>query len=119
MHFTLLLSLAVTVLTAPIRPRDLDVSNDLLNGPCEAVTVIFARGTTELGNIGDVVGPELKAALNNRLGNNVAFQGVDYPATIENFLLGGSTQGADTLASLVNTAATKCPSTQVVLSGYR
>lgn len=118
MFLTLFLTLFTTALSAPIQSRGL-VSNDLLNGPCKAVTVIFARGTTELGNIGAVVGPELDVALNSRLGNNVAFQGVDYPASIAGFLIGGSPEGADTLASLVNTAATKCPSTQIVLSGYR
>lgn len=118
MHFTLVLTVATVAFAAPIERRGL-ISNDLLNGPCKAVTVIFARGTTELGNIGAVVGPQLDFALNDRLGNNVAFQGVDYPASIAGFLIGGSPEGADTLASLVNTAATKCPSTQIVLSGYR
>ena len=33
--------------------------NDLINGVCKKVTVIFARGTTEPGNLGTVVGPPL------------------------------------------------------------
>ena len=115
----LLLTLFTSALALPVERRQGATSNDLLNGPCKAVTVIFARGTSESGNIGAIVGPPLEASLNNRLGSNVAFQGVDYPATIENYLAGGSSAGASTLASLVNTAATKCPSTQIVLSGYR
>ena len=103
----------------PIEPRQGVISNDLLNGPCKAVTVIFARGTTEIGNIGAIVGPPLDYELNKRLGGNVAFQGVDYPASIAGFLVGGSPEGANTLANLVDTAVSKCPSTQIVLSGYR
>ena len=45
--------------------------------------------------------------------------GVDYPASIAGFLIGGSPADTSTLAGLVNTASTKCPSTQIVLSGYR
>ena len=36
-----------------------DTRNDLVNGICRAVTVIFARGTTESGNVGTLVGPPL------------------------------------------------------------
>lgn len=103
----------------PIQRRDVTVRNDLLDGPCKAITVIFARGTAELGNIGAVVGPFLENTLDARLGSNIAFQGVDYPATVGGYLDGGSPEGADTLASLVDTAATKCPASQIVLSGYR
>lgn len=108
-----------TALPVPLEPRQSFDRNDLLDGSCKAVTVIFARGTTELGNIGSVVGPQLKASLNADISGNVAFQGVDYPATIAEFLIGGSPEGAATLASLVGTAASKCPDTQIVLSGYR
>lgn len=115
----LLLILLPSAFSLPITQRSADTRNDLLDGPCKAVTVIFARGTTESGNIGAVVGPWLDAALDSRLGSNVAFQGVDYAATIEGYLAGGSAAGASTLASLVNLAITKCPSSQIVLSGYR
>lgn len=45
------------------------------------MTVIFARGTGETGNVGTVSGPPMFKALRAKLGNNrVTVQGVDYPA---------------------------------------
>jgi len=123
---TIFAALLATALSAPTPAPTLEVRqsattrNELLDGPCRNVTVIFARGTTEDGNIGALVGPSLESALDSRLGANiVAFQGVDYPADIAGYLAGGSAAGGTTLAGLVNTASTKCPSTQIVLSGYR
>ena len=58
-------------------------SNDVTNNvqPCRTYSVIFARGTSEGGNIGSVVGPQFKNALISKLGaNGIAFQGVPYPA---------------------------------------
>jgi hypothetical protein len=96
-----------------------DTANDL-SGPCKPVTVIFARGTTEPGNVGLLAGPPFFSALNTRLGaSNVAVQGVDYAASIPGYLEGGDPAGASTMASLATQAASKCPSTQIVLSGYR
>ena len=122
----ILAALFATVLSAPTPAPTLEIRqsattrNELLDGVCRPVTVIYARGTTESGNIGVSVGPALELTLDRRLGaNTVAFQGVDYPADIAGYLAGGSSEGAGTLASLVNTAATKCPDTQIVLSGYR
>jgi hypothetical protein len=49
---------------------------------CTAMTVIFARGTGETGNVGTVSGPPMFRALRQKLGNNkVTVQGVDYPAS--------------------------------------
>ena len=96
------------------------VRNDLVDGECAAVTVVFARGTTEPGNVGTVVGPPLFSALDQTLGaGNVAAQGVDYPADVAGFLAGGDDAGAATMADLVTQAATDCPDTQIVMSGYR
>lgn len=96
-----------------------DTANDL-SGPCKPVTVIFARGTTESGNVGSLAGPPFFSALNSALGaNNVAVQGVNYAASVAGYLEGGDPAGASTMASLAAQAASKCPSTQIVLSGYR
>ncbi|KFY75163.1 hypothetical protein V499_04862 [Pseudogymnoascus sp. VKM F-103] len=126
--FTLLsvpLSLAApTVIAIPegglnIRQSS-DTRNDLTDGSaCKAVTVIFARGTTESGNVGALVGPPFFSALATAIGTeNLAVQGVDYPADIAGFLAGGDAAGSKKMAELVGQAFTQCPDTKVVMSGY-
>jgi hypothetical protein len=59
------------------------------------MTVIFARGTTEPGNVGLLAGPPFFDALSTMVGEGqVAVQGVDYPASIEGFLEGGDKAGS-------------------------
>ncbi|KAL6233719.1 cutinase-domain-containing protein [Aspergillus navahoensis] len=93
-------------------------SNDVTdNTGCKELTFIFARGTTEIGNMGTVVGPKVGEALKSLTGNKAAIQGVDYPADAAgNAALGGS--GGPKMASLVETALKQCPDTKVVLGGY-
>ncbi|CAD0101382.1 unnamed protein product [Aureobasidium mustum] len=98
-------------------------SNDVIDGVCKPVTYIFARGTTEIGNMGSTVGPALQRALESAFGsNNVATQGVTYPANVAGAISGalnpGSAQGARTMASLTQQALSKCPDTKVILAGY-
>ena len=45
--------------------------------------------------------------------------GVDYPASIAGFLVGGDNGGSQTMADIVSQTASRCPSTKIVLSGYR
>ena len=95
------------------------IRNDL-SGPCKPITIIFARGTSELGNVGSLAGPPFFNALGDIVGDsNVDVQGVNYGATIAGYLAGGDPAGAATLASLTRKAATQCPDTQIVLGGYR
>ncbi|PWY89650.1 cutinase-domain-containing protein [Aspergillus sclerotioniger CBS 115572] len=87
------------------------------SGSCKKLTFIFARGTTEMGNMGSVVGPEVASQLASLTGNQVTVQGVNYPADWEgNMSLGSS--GGPTMASYVKEALQQCPSTKVVLGGY-
>ncbi len=105
---------------SPVGKRQFDYNierNEL--GECKPVTVIFARGTIELGNVGSITGPPFFNALDVVLGaENVGVQGVDYPADILGYLEGGDKGGASTTASLLNQAASQCPDTQIVLSVY-
>ena len=96
-------------------------ANDLQDGDCKAMTLIFARGTTETGNMGTIVGPPFANALQQAAGEgNVAVQGVnDYPADVQGFLAGGDAGGTKEMANQVQQAMTSCPNTQVVMSGYR
>ncbi|RAH72528.1 carbohydrate esterase family 5 protein [Aspergillus aculeatinus CBS 121060] len=87
------------------------------NTGCKELTFIFARGTTEMGNMGSVVGPEVASALQSLTGNKVTVQGVDYPADwAGNMNMGAS--GGPKMASLVKQALSQCPNTKVVLGGY-
>lgn len=88
------------------------------NTGCKALTVIFARGTSETGNMGTIIGPPLVTSLQTAVGTDqVAAQGVDYDASIAgNVQLGAD--GGPTMAALVKQALSQCPSTKVVLSGY-
>lgn len=87
---------------------------------CADVTVVFARGTTEVAPIGSIVGPPFRDALQTAIGGrSLNFVGVDYPATIGGFLEGGDPNGARTMANDVNSFASACPNTAIVMSGYR
>ncbi|MCJ1387857.1 hypothetical protein MMC18_000700 [Xylographa bjoerkii] len=108
-----------TVLTKTIEKRELygDTSNELAN--CAAVTLIFARGTLEPGNIGLLAGPPFFDVLSAELGGgNLGVQGVPYGATILGYLEQGDPAGSATFAQLTEQAASQCPDTQIVLSGY-
>ncbi|TFK97297.1 cutinase-domain-containing protein [Pterulicium gracile] len=90
-----------------------------LAGACKAVTLIYARGTTEPGNVGGNTGQALFTALRSRLGAAaIAVQGVNYSATVAGYLQGGDPAGSTTMFNLINQAASKCPSTKIVIGGY-
>ncbi|CAG8929547.1 unnamed protein product [Penicillium salamii] len=93
-------------------------ANDVTSkGACKELTFIFARGTTEPGNMGAVVGPEVATQLKSLTGNKVAVQGVTYPASVAgNAELGAA--GGPTMAKLVKQALSQCPNTKVVVGGY-
>lgn len=119
-HLTFLFLLSLG-LASPLNRRASNTANDLTNGSgCKTMTVIFARGTTESGNVGTIAGPPFFTALQQKVGaGNVAVQGVDYPADIPGFLAGGDKTGSALMAKLVGMAMTSCPDTKVVMAGYR
>jgi len=68
---------------------------DDLSGGCKPYTIVFARGTLELGNVGVLVGPPFFQALKDRLGAaNVAVQGIKYDADIDGYFEGGDPAGS-------------------------
>lgn len=65
---------------------------------CSDMTLIFARGTTEKGDFGALVGPQFVSAIQKSIGSSTLdAQGVPapaYPADILGFLAGGSATGS-------------------------
>lgn len=78
-----------------------ETRNDLVDGNCGDVMVIFARGTGEPGNIGALVAPEFYDELVSAFaGKIVSMQGIDssaYPAVIADYFTGGSDTGAEAM----------------------
>jgi cutinase len=68
--------------------------------------------------MGSTVCPAVAKALIAAQGSGgVAVQGVNYPATIESNISGGS-EGGPEMAQLAKQALSKCPNTKVALAGY-
>ncbi|KAI8270173.1 hypothetical protein K4K58_011574 [Colletotrichum sp. SAR11_239] len=88
------------------------------NATCADITVIFARGTTEPGNVGLVTGPPFFDALKQQAaGKSINIQGVAYPATFEGFNNNG-TEGVPSMINFINKAITNCPNSKIAISGY-
>ncbi|RYO76532.1 hypothetical protein DL766_002585 [Monosporascus sp. MC13-8B] len=110
-----------TGVTSSIENRQLGIGgstrNDLNDGKCGSVVVIYARGTTELGNVGSVAGPPFFNALAKKVPDLVV-QGVDYAASIGGIIQIGDRAGSAKMAELVKKAISQCPDAAVVMSGY-
>lgn len=83
-----------------------DTFNQLTDGSaCRDVSLIFARGTTSPGNVGEAgsEGPTFFNAVASRIGaSRLAVQGVNYSASVLGFLAGGDAAGATTMFNLIN-----------------
>ena len=116
-------SFAPLLVLAPLASAALTSStqNDVTNGSgCKAMTVLFARGTTELGNMGSVAGSPFVSALGKMMGGaqNLAVQGIAYPADVPGFLVGGDAGGSKLMAQMVGKVMATCPDTALVMAGY-
>lgn len=134
---SLFASLAVAAPFAVPEPSDAEIealaARQLLSGSkneleqgsgssCPKAIFVFARGTTEQGNLG-TLGSPLGDALERKYGaNQVWVQGVGgpYVATVPGNLMsrGSTPEGIAEMVRLLNMANTKCPNSKVVAGGY-
>ncbi|KAI6781740.1 uncharacterized protein J7T54_004906 [Emericellopsis cladophorae] len=110
--------------TVQLETRQSSTRNELETGSassCPDAILIYARGSTEPGNMGITAGPILASALESRF-SNIWIQGVGSPydaATSPNFLPAGTNRASiDEAKRLFQLANSKCPNTPVVTGGY-
>jgi len=93
-----------------------DASNALekRQSRCTENTVLFGRGTTEPGTMGTTVGPALSTGLS---GSSWSVHGISYSADLSGIYCLGMSGGLKCVQQ-INALATRCPKTNIVLSGY-
>ena len=84
---------------------------------CKDNILLFARGTTEGGNVGSSVGPALIREIEKAAPGKFLFQGVDYQADIAG-ITGLGRAGGDIAVRQFGEAAALCPDARIHLSGY-
>ncbi|PNH56110.1 hypothetical protein VD0003_g1577 [Verticillium dahliae] len=112
---------------AVLEARQSSTRSELESGSssrCPRAILIYARGSTEPGNMGITAGPTLASALTREYGSaGIWIQGVGGPYGAElspNFLPSGTDRASINEAKRLFTLAnTKCPNTPVVTGGYR
>ncbi|KAG6361933.1 hypothetical protein INS49_010162 [Diaporthe citri] len=121
------IEVAVDAGVADLEVRQTGLTRDELqsgsSSACPRVIFIFARASTELGNMGGSAGPTVADALESRYGaSQVWVQGVGGPYTADlpsNALPEGTSRAAINEAKRLFTLAnTKCPNAAVVAGGY-
>jgi cutinase len=109
---------------APLESRQNRVgisANEFTQGGCKPVIMLFARGSTEVGNMGTVCGPPTGEGLKENFGaNQVAVEGIEYDAGLStNFLPGGADRrGIEQMKTLIAKANAECPDSKLVVGGY-
>ncbi|MDG5483392.1 cutinase family protein [Mycolicibacterium gadium] len=113
---TILRILGLLGLTATALPLALATAPTAAAAPCPDVEIVFARGTTEPPGVGGI-GQAFVDSLRSRLGErSVGVYAVNYPASRD---FGRSTPaGRDDVSAHVQSMATTCPNTRMVLGGY-
>ena len=82
--------------------------NQLTDGTaCRPISVIYARGTSQAGNVGEAtaIGPVLFNNIASKVGGieKLAIQGVNYSADIIGFLQGGNPDGTKAMVNVITT----------------
>ncbi|EUC50395.1 carbohydrate esterase family 5 protein [Bipolaris oryzae ATCC 44560] len=122
----LIAALAGIAAAGPIESRQLfggtgSSASEFSKGGCKPVLFAFTRGSTEIGNMGTVVGPPTSDGLKKAFGkDNVATEGIPYAAALGTNALPGGTdsRSKELLKSTLTSMASKCPDSVIVSSGY-
>ncbi|KAL0935955.1 cutinase 1-like protein 1 [Colletotrichum truncatum] len=94
-------------------------AKEFTQGGCKEVIMVFARGSTETGNMGTICGPQTANGVKASF-KSVAVEGVDYAAGLAtNTLPGGADpKGIAEMKRLIAKANTDCPNSMLVVGGY-
>ncbi|KAG9201208.1 hypothetical protein G6514_005937 [Epicoccum nigrum] len=89
-------------------------------GGCKDVIFVWARGSTELGNMGSIIGQPLGDELRREYGSDLAIEGVDYAALLStNYLPGGTDILAELeMRGILEDINRRCPASVIVCGGY-
>lgn len=99
---------------AVLGPQAAGLAQADTNPACSAVEVVFARGTFEAPGIGDT-GQAFVDSLNAKLSQPVGVYAVDYPASLD---FQAAANGVADASRQIQSIATSCPNTKIVLGGY-
>ena len=84
--------------------------------PCTDINVVSARGTSEPGTLGIIVGDSVYSALRSRItGRSLSAYAVNYPADVS---VGSASRGNADLVDHVTRQAASCPNQRFILVGY-
>lgn len=84
---------------------------------CQPYMNLFARGTAELGSLGQIIGPTLSRALAKSNGTPIVTAGLTYDADRAGINCLGMSGGVKCIEQLQQMAK-QCPESQFFLSGY-
>jgi cutinase len=126
MKFSFQLVLAALAAANPIEVRQIrgrvgTTATEFTDGGCKDIIMLFARGSTEPGNMGVICGPPTANGLKSNFGaDKVAVEGIDYGALLStNFVPGGADpRGVQEMQRLIQQVTTQCPDSKLVVGGY-
>lgn len=113
-HQLRILAATVASAAAVLGPQAAGLAQADTNPACSAVEVVFARGTFEAPGIGDT-GQAFVDSLNAKLSQPVGVYAVDYPASLD---FQAAANGVADASRQIQSIATTCPNTKIVLGGY-
>ncbi|ORY01568.1 cutinase [Clohesyomyces aquaticus] len=121
----LTLAAVVTALPTAIEVRQLDKtglteSEFSRSTTCGKVIFVWARGSTEAGNMGAIIGMPLGDELRKKYGRDLQIEGISYKADLApNYLPGGTDRESwGMMKSTLEKVNQRCPTAKVVAGGY-